>query len=120
MSKTWISGAVFAALALFFSCKKEATPLTYDCTGIAPTYSTGIQSVLDTKCATSGCHSASSRSGGIDLSNYASAKSESASNAFLGSIERLSGYKSMPQGAAQLPDSTIRKISCWVSNGALP
>lgn len=111
--------AFFSVLALLFmvySCKKDALQ-SFTCTGATPTYSAQIKPIMDAKCATSGCHSAAKKAGGIDLSNYASAKSEAASKAFLGSMEHLNGYKAMPQDAAKLPDSTIQKIHCWVNNG---
>lgn len=98
------------------SCGKESVQ-SYECTGTVPTYTGAIKVILDTRCAISGCHSAASKADGIDLSTYASAKQESAKDAFLGSIEHLSGYKKMPEGSAKLPDSTIQKIYCWVNNG---
>lgn len=97
-------------------CGKESVK-SYDCTGTVPTYTGAIKAILDTKCAIGGCHNAVSKAEGIDLSTYASAKQESAKDAFLGSIEHLSGYDAMPQGSAKLPDSTIQKIYCWANNG---
>lgn len=103
--------------ALFFSCKKESIK-EYNCNGISPTYDGEIKSILNTHCAFSGCHNATSKKGGIILSDYANAKTESTKDRFLGSIQHLKGYKSMPQDASKLDEVTIQKLSCWVQNGS--
>ncbi|GBL35447.1 hypothetical protein EMGBS15_10420 [Filimonas sp.] len=72
---------------------------------------------MDAHCATSGCHNASSRAHGIDLSSYTLAKNEAGSNKFLGSVQHISGYTAMPEGASKLDDTTIKTLSCWVQNG---
>lgn len=98
------------------ACKKES-PVKYDCTGVTPTYEANIKTIMNNSCATSGCHSASSKRDGIDLSTYALVKSEAAKDKFLGSIEHLSGYEAMPQGGSKLSDDNIKLISCWIDNG---
>lgn len=100
-----------------YSCKKEQNPTTFDCSGYSPTYTSEIKSILDTHCAFSGCHNASSKADGKDYSTYAAAKSNAAGNNFLGSIQHLSGYDPMPRNAAKLSDSQIRALSCWKQNG---
>ncbi|MCC7245156.1 MAG: cytochrome c [Saprospiraceae bacterium] len=105
-----------AVLTLFFSCKKDEIQ-TYDCTGITPTYTADIKAVMNASCATSGCHNATSKAKGIDLSTYAKVKSESANDRFMGSMQHLSGYDNMPQGASKLSDETLQKIYCWIHNG---
>lgn len=99
------------------ACKKKSTPTTFDCTGVASTYTTNVKPLMDAHCATSGCHSASQKAGGKDLSTYAGTKNAAGNNSFLGSIEHLSGYTSMPEGAAKLNDADIKTIACWVQNG---
>lgn len=108
---------LLAAFLLLGSCQKD-TLQTYTCTDITPTYTNDIKKIFDEKCATSGCHNASSKAAGIDLSTYAGAKAEVGNSALLGAIEQLNGYISMPQGSSKLPDSTIQKIYCWVNSGA--
>ncbi len=102
-----------------FSCEKDEVeePQTYDCTGLTPTYTAEIKPIIDTNCATSGCHDSSSQAGGINLSTYALTSSESNNARFLGSIQRLSAYSSMPRNSAKLSDTTIQLIYCWVENG---
>jgi hypothetical protein len=117
MNKTII--AISASIAVIFlsQCKKASID-QFDCTGISPTYTADVKSILDTRCATSGCHSAGSKSGGIDLSSYLNASAESKKDRFLGSIQHKSGYNAMPQGSAKLDDATIKTLSCWVQNGS--
>lgn len=47
-----------------------------------------------------GCHSASAKSGGFDLSNYNTTKSAATNSKFLKSIKHESGVSKMPQGEA--------------------
>lgn len=98
------------------TCKKNGLE-TFDCTGTIATYTGTVKNILDTKCATSGCHSATSNAAGITLSSYASAKSIAGQDKFLGSIQHKSGFDKMPQGGAKLDDATIKTLSCWVQNG---
>jgi cytochrome c553 len=109
---------VFAVLVtvMALSCKKEAIA-TVDCTGVAPTYTGAVKAILDAKCATSGCHSASKAADGKDYSTYTAAKSNSAPDSFRGSIQHLSGYTAMPQGASKMSDADIKTLNCWVQNG---
>lgn len=114
MLKKVVSIALF--LAFVVSCQKEDIQ-TFDCTGVTPTYTADIKSIIDANCATSGCHNAASHQEGIDLSTYAKVKSESEKDRFLGAIQHKSGYQPMPDDAPKLSDALIQKISCWVQNG---
>jgi len=117
MNKNYLFALVLAIPFLFTQCKKDAVE-TFDCVGISPTYTTDVKTILDVRCATTGCHSAASKSEGIDLSSYTGAKSASSKADFLGAIQHKSGYKAMPQGSAKLDDATIKILSCWVQNGS--
>jgi hypothetical protein len=105
-------------LIIFYasSCKKKNITV-YDCTGLTPTYTADVKTILDTHCATSSCHNASSKAHGIDLSSYTAAKNEAERKNFLGSVQRISGYTAMPEGASKQDDATINTLSCWVQNG---
>lgn len=113
--------ASIIAIATITSCKKEDTtpvsPTTFDCTSTTPTYTIDVKPIMDNNCATSGCHSSSSRADGKDYSSYTAVKNGSSSNSFMGSIQHLSGYKAMPQGKSKLSDAQIKTISCWIENG---
>jgi hypothetical protein len=98
------------------ACTSKTTE--FDCTGSTPTYTNNVKAILNTNCATSGCHNSTSKAKGIDLSTYATAKSESNNSRFLGSIQHSSGYDAMPQGGSKLNDSLIKVIYCWTQNGS--
>lgn len=104
------------AVAVVTGCKKEDL-ITYDCTGLTPTYTADVKPIMDNNCAISGCHNSSSKADGKDYSTYNSVKSGSSSNSFLGSMQHLSGYKSMPKGGSKLSDAQLKTISCWIENG---
>ena len=86
------------------------------------TYSNYVKTIMDGNCATSGCHDASTKSGSIDLSNYAGVKGTAVTVAhntslLLGSINHEDNFSAMPQGAPKLSDCTILKITAWVNAG---
>ena len=108
-------------LTAWVGCTKDetdgGTPAT--CSGTTPTYTKDVQSILATNCALSGCHSATSKASGIDLSTYAAAKAEAVKPRFLGAIKHEGGFSPMPQGRSKLAAATIQKLECWVS-GSTP
>lgn len=106
---------VFLIVVIMSSCTSTTTTTT-DCTGITPTYTNDIASVMNNSCALSGCHNSSSKSAGIDLSTYDKVKTESAKSNFLKSIKHQSGVAAMPQGLSKLSDATILNIECWINN----
>jgi hypothetical protein len=110
--------SVFISIVCLIACTKKSDVQTFDCTGITPTYTANIKSIIDANCATSGCHNASSQADGIDLSTFALVKSHTGHNAFLGSIQHVSGYEAMPKGGSKLSDADVKLISCWVQSGA--
>ncbi len=104
-----------ALLLAVYACKKDANT-TFTCTGITPTYTTDIKPIYVASCATGGCHDASERAAGIDLSSYTATKGAN-DDKIIGSIEHTSGYETMPRGASKLSDDKIQKIYCWIQNG---
>ena len=113
-----ITFAITSFLFLLFaltSCQTENT--NYDCTSIAPTYTGHVKSIMDAQCAYSGCHDASTKADGINLSTYATVAAESSRARFMGSMEHSGSYKSMPEDAAQLSTDNLQKISCWIQSG---
>lgn len=114
--------AVFFALTL--GCEKATSNSSYldqaDCTGVdqnTNTYTNKIKGILDANCAFSGCHNASSRRAGIDLSTYANAKSAFENTNCLCSVHHGSGCTPMPEGASKMSSETIQLIDCWAKNG---
>jgi hypothetical protein len=109
---------VFTVLVTVFawSCKKDSIA-TVDCTGSTPTYGTPVKKILDSYCATSGCHGATNPAKGLDYSSYGQAKINCAKDNFRGSIQHLSGYEAMPKGGSKLADADLKALNCWVQNG---
>ena len=111
-------------LAFVYACNNTDTAQNYldkaDCTGVdadANSYTLVIKDILDNNCASSGCHNASSRESGVDLSTYAKAKAAFQNTECLCSIHHGSECKAMPQGSGKLDDATIQLIDCWAKNG---
>jgi hypothetical protein len=120
MKKEFLALSLLTGLSAFNACKKDAVDYAAQatCTGTTPTYSNEIGTILNTNCALSGCHSASSSSAGINLSDYASASSQFKNNADnLTSVHHGSGVEPMPRGGAKLSADLINKLDCWVKNG---
>jgi hypothetical protein len=104
-----------SVVLISIGCKHEVI-VTEDCTGVNPTYTSDIKSILDARCASSGCHNGASSAAGVVLDNYNDVVSESKKNKFMGSIRHSSGYNPMPVGG-KLDDVSIKKIACWIQNG---
>jgi hypothetical protein len=112
----------FICFILFTFClvacsKDEISPV--DCGTTKVTYEADVKNIIQSSCATSGCHDATTRADGKSYSTYALLASESSKAAFLGSINHSSGFKSMPQGGAKLSDAKIKTITCWINGGKL-
>ena len=115
MHKTF---ALLTLLALggLTACKKEAVT-EYDCTGDTPTYTADVLPILENSCAIIGCHNFGSAQGGVSLADYDDTKAAASGDRLVGSIQQKSGFRAMPEGGSQLPDSAIKTITCWVQNG---
>lgn len=125
MQKLLVPGLlVLVSILIFLNCTKENGSTDYlanaDCSTIDETnntYTKTIKSILDSQCATSGCHDAFSQSENIDLSTYGTAKTAFQNAQCLCSIHHGAGCKAMPDGGSKLSDATIQKIDCWAKNG---
>lgn len=91
------------------SCKKETE--TVDCSTV--TYSSKIKVIIDSKCATSGCHDASSVNG--DFRSYAGLSPVLLNGKFKNEVITK---KTMPKGGT-LSTTQIEEINCWLNAGAL-
>lgn len=115
--KKLITGLFFvSAFSLFSSCYYDTAELLYpgglNCNGVSPTYAATVAPLIQSRCATGGCHSAGVTNTGGPLTNYTEIKNKAA--AIKTSV--LNG--SMPQGST-LTAEEKKTISCWVDNGAL-
>ena len=114
--------AMLLTIVYATSCKKESENTDFansaNCTGVTPVYTGEIASIINSNCATSGCHGGGSSAAGINLSNYANASNQFKNNSDnLASIHHAGDVDAMPRGASKLSDAVINKLDCWVKNG---
>lgn len=88
------------------------SPTGFDCAATPASYARDIQPIMQRKCATAGCHSSTSASGGVILETYNQVKSQSARIQI-----RVVEQKTMPPDGA-LPAIEIEKLRCWIGNGS--
>jgi hypothetical protein len=101
------------------ACKKENAPAPFTCNS-AVTYTTVAKAIIDTRCAYSGCHAATTPQGGIALATYIDCKALAQTGILMCTIKHDScAYKPMPYpvGAPKLSDSLITILDCWVTKG---
>lgn len=82
-----------------------------DCATIPATFDANVHSIMVSKCATAGCHDATTAGGSV-LLTYADVKlSASRIN------QRTIVEKTMPPGGGMTTDE-LNILKCWISNGA--
>jgi len=94
---------------------KNTTNCNCTCDTTKFTYASVIQPLLSSTCV--GCHKPGSLGGNIDLSTYASVKTQAANGELLGSVQHSVGYSPMPQGG-KLSDCQISQIKSWIDAGS--
>jgi uncharacterized membrane protein len=110
---------IFLAAGTLSGCYYDKEDLLYhktgavDCTTINAKFSTGVQPIIQSKCATAGCHNAASSAGGAVLETYTQISGLAARI-----NQRCVIDKTMPPGGALTPDE-IAILSCWISSGTL-
>ncbi len=82
-----------------------------DCTIISAKFSTDVGPLIQSKCATAGCHDAGGSAGGAVLETYTQISALAARI-----NQRCVIEKTMPPGGP-LSTSEIAIISCWISSG---
>ncbi len=119
LSKVSLSIMVLGCTIIYSGCYYDKAELLYpnsnatvDCGQISATFTTDVNPVIQTKCATGGCHDADGAAGGFILTNY------SQINSAKGNINTaVVVNKSMPPSGPLNVDE-ISKIKCWISSGA--
>ena len=97
---------------LLFSCTREkVTPIDQQCNSTI-SFANEVLPIMEANCVS--CHQPGNASGGYDLSSYNAIAANA--NAIVGSM-KANGYQLMPLGGPALADSTIQKITCWISQG---
>jgi len=84
-----------------------------DCTSTI-SYKTDIQPIMNTYCTS--CHQPGNAKGGYELSTYSGVTSNT--NKVLASMLHNSGSEPMPDNGDQLSDDLLKKMYCWVNQGA--
>lgn len=88
---------------------------TDGCDTTTVTYTDVIDPICVNNCATSGCHSSSSRQSGLDLSNYNDLMTIAKDGRL---IDRITGNGPIMPPGGPLPNCDISKIETWVLDGA--
>jgi hypothetical protein len=103
----------------FAACKKNKYVTRYtksaSCDNNTPTYSSSVKTILDINCNTAGCHTASSKRGGIQLDTYSTSKNDFQNGKSLCTVYH--DCKPMPQSKPKMSDADIKTLTCWVKNG---
>jgi len=107
MLATSVSGCYYDKEELLYSGKG-----TIDCATISAKFSTDVNPIIKSKCATSGCHDAASASGGSVLVTYAQIAAQTARI-----NQRCVVDKTMPTSGPLLP-AEIAIVKCWIGSGA--
>ncbi len=120
---------LFSVLTLAFllvagSCSKESKNPDYikeaNCATVdasTNTYTAFVRGVMNTSCATGGCHDASTKSNGVDLSNYAGVKKAFESQNLLCAVNHGKGCSPMPKGGQKLSADVLNRLACWAREG---
>lgn len=104
-------------LITLFSCKKDKTETSEfnaNCEDEI-SYSSDIQSIITSSCATSGCHNAASAAAGYVLENHEQMSTNA--DIMFSVIRHDEGVVAMPIGASKLSDEFINEFFCWMEQG---
>jgi len=112
----------FCLSSCYYDVDEELNPplVSNVCDTTASKFGADIQPILNSNCATTGCHTTVSIAGGYIFDNYTDTKStiDNDSARFIGSILQETGFSPMPKGGSKLSDCNISKIKAWIASGA--
>lgn len=119
MKKLFLSGIIVAVLAsmLFTSCYKKNIEETFPSNGCDTsnvTFKNVVKPIIDTKCATSGCHMPACNY--PDLTVFANVQNIALDSSLINCITRANNP--MPKNLPRLDSCTINKIVSWMNHGA--
>lgn len=101
------------------SCRKdkveEIVPVEEECPE-ERSFSEDVLPILSTNCSTSGCHDATSQSGGYVFETHQQIDEHAV--IVLAAMKHETSSP-MPQGAPKLEDSLIKTFDCWIKQGKL-
>lgn len=105
--------ATIVVITVSVGCAEDVVePMGDDCTGTKYTYTTEIKMIMDTNCASSGCHN-----GENSLSDYSTYQGvykdrSKLKNGITIGIEQVTG------GRARLTSAEQQMLWCWINAGA--
>lgn len=100
-------------IAFMPSCEMDKIdPCPTDCSTKNITYNNYIKNLVDTNCASSGCHDGTNAPG-AKLDNYAAVQSIVANGSF---TQEVLVSREMPKGF-ELRQGQLDSIKCWICNG---
>lgn len=108
--------SLFIIAILLANCTSDSTDdLTIPIPTVV-TYTQNVKAIMDTSCATSGCHNAATNTAGLTLETYAQVKAAFLNKSALGRME--STTSSMPP-SGNLPTTSIQVLKNWGAQGYL-
>jgi uncharacterized membrane protein len=107
----FILGTMISLLA--FSCRKDSDDEGYtpECSGDAPKFAANVNPLIQSRCATSGCHAAGSGNGPGALDNHGHIKHNASA------IRSAVASGRMPKNGT-LTKEEKNRIICWIDAGA--
>lgn len=105
------------SIVFFYSCYNDNEEELYgpvSCDVSAITYTNDVLPIINTSCATAGCH-VSGGTGSGDFTNYTELKAKVDNGSF---ENRVLIQKNMPP-STPLTDCELQILQAWVDNGAL-
>lgn len=110
-----LSSAELAILKEWINQGAKNNSCGEECDTTIVTYSGSIQPIISSYCL--GCHSGTSPSGGINLTNYSGVSEVAADGSLYGALNHNPGYTAMPKGSDKLSDCKLDKIRIWIEAG---
>lgn len=100
----------------YTSCTKDATPAAsaVDCTTVSAKFAADVKPIFTAKCGGGACHPANG-----DVLTYAALKGHVDDGHVKTYVVDKTGKPMPPSGSTQLTSDEIKKVSCWLSAGAL-
>lgn len=106
---------LLASSGCYYDVESDLYPSTF-CDSSVTTYSAAIMPIIQSNCATPGCHVAGGTGTG-DFTTYDGVRSQVVSARLIPSVQQDAGAIPMPP-AGKLSNCDIGKIVRWVNNGA--
>ncbi len=122
MKKVFTIATITLVLAGCYNDKQDKlypSPGITVCDTTNVSYISDIKPIFDAKCATTGCHDATTIGGGYNFSTQSGIQPPALSGQLVKSINWAAGASAMPKNLPKLPQCDIDKITSWVNHGAL-